>query len=489
MCSLLLGAALVPACTPPQSAKTITPTGTAPPPTVPPAEAPRLVELAAVLDRRALLVDKPDQLVARVRVQAGTVDRKGRPPIDIALVIDTSGSMEGQPIDDARQAALALLEGLKPGDRLTVVTFDSKAELLVPTVVLDAKTTASARASILGMQARGTTDLAAGLSTGLAQLAASVDATRTRRIVLLSDGVPNDASSIPGLAESARMSGVAITALGFGLEYDETLLAQLARHTGGRFHRIAGEERIAGAFTDELLRMDQAIAGNLVLTLRAGPGVQLKSVVGRPEIPSGSPSASLTLADLAEGQAQELYVELATAGHREGAKVELLDVQLDYDERTIAAGRLQCDAFLALPTSTVAADADDHDRELERGAARARAAAATLDAVARSRAGDFVGAVAVLDDALAQTKRAAKQLDDAELAAHVDELTKLRKTLASEAKRQAAEQRKLAAEAARLERSGAPAQGMRPMPEPMAARDLATIKSSHAAAIDAFQAH
>jgi len=72
-----LGAAFVPACAPQPSAKTITPGGTAPPPTVPPAEAPRLVELAAVLDRRALLVDKPDQLVARVRVQAGTDSRVG----------------------------------------------------------------------------------------------------------------------------------------------------------------------------------------------------------------------------------------------------------------------------------------------------------------------------------------------------------------------------------------------------------------------------
>jgi Ca-activated chloride channel family protein len=485
MCSLILGAAVLPACSP-QSPKSIAPGST---PTTPMAsgDAPRLVELVAALDRRALLVDKPDQLVARVRVQAGALDRHSRPPIDVALVIDTSGSMEGQPIEDARKAAVALLEGMRKGDRLTVVTFDSKAEMLVPTVVLDDKSIASARASILGMQARGTTDLAAGLQLGLSQLAANMDAARARRIVLLSDGVPNDPSAIPNLADVARGSAISITALGFGLEYDETLLADVARRSGGRFHRISGEERIASAFTAELLRMDQAIAGNVLLTLRAGPGVLVKSVIGHPELPAGT-AAALTLGDLSEGQAQELYVELETAGHREGAKVELLDVQLDYDDRTAAAGRLQTDAFLSLPTSTATAEADERDREVERGAARSRAAAATLDAVARSRAGDFVGAVAVLDDALAQAKRAAKDLDDGELAAHIEELGKLKKTLAAEAKRQAAELKRLAAEQAKLGHAGGTTRP-RPMPAPMAAGEMATIKQSHAAAVDAFQAN
>ncbi len=490
VCSLLLGAALAPACrgaavaptvVPGTASKPITPTPTPTP--VVAGEPPRLVELAATLDRRALLAEKPDRVLARLRVAAGKIDRSERPPLDVALVVDTSGSMEGAPIEDARNAALALLEGLRKGDRLTVVTFDSKAELLVPTVVLDPKSRAAARASMLGMQARGTTDLAAGLQLALTQLASVHDVARARRIVLLSDGVPNDATAIPTLAESARVQGSAITALGFGLEYDETLLAELARRTGGRFHRIAGDERIAAAFTDELLRMDQAIAGNVVLSLRAGPGVRLRGIVGRAELPPGSVNGAITLSDLSEGQSLELYVELDTTGHREGATVELLDVQLDYDERTVSAGRLQCEAFLSLPSSKNATEAGERDRELERGGARARAAAATLDAVARSRGGDFVGAVAVLDDALAQAKRAAKLLDDLELRAHVEELARLRKTLAAAAKRQAAELRRMEAHA-RLDMG---VSGAMKAADPMPARELETIKRSHASAVDAFQ--
>jgi Ca-activated chloride channel homolog len=488
VCSLILGALVLGGCAGQPAAVISTPPKDPPPPEPIPGEPPRLVELTTSLDRRALAADQPGRVLARVRVAAGTPTRQRRPPIELALVIDTSGSMEGQPIEDARQAALALLDALHDGDRLIVVTFDARAELLVAPTVLDAKAIAAARAAMLGIQARGTTDLAGGLELALAQLAATTDPAPMRRIVLLSDGVPNDASTIAGLAERARASAISITALGFGLEYDETLLAQLAQHSGGRFHRIADDERIATAFTDEVLRLDQAIAGNLVLALRTGPGVQLLGVVGHPELVAGSSSASLTLADLSEGQAQELYLELASLGHHDGVRVELLDVRLDYDERTRQAGRLQREAFVSLPSTTAREEIDARDPELERGGARASAAAATLDAIARARAGDFAGAVAVLDQALDTAKRAAKRLDDAELRDHVAALARLRKTLGIEAKRQALALRRMAADAAKASH-GAP--GTVPSvhaPEPMAARELATIKQSHAAAFDALQA-
>src|SRR5690606_23751305 len=110
------------------------------------------------------------------------------------LVVDTSGSMEGDAIVQARTAALTLLGDLRDGDVLSVVTFGSAPQVLVPAAVLDPQVRTRIRADIERMEATGTTDLAGGLSTGLEQVRSQARAGEINRIVLVSDGVPNDES-------------------------------------------------------------------------------------------------------------------------------------------------------------------------------------------------------------------------------------------------------------------------------------------------------
>jgi Ca-activated chloride channel family protein len=134
----------------------------------PPAKDPQLVGLAAAVDRSALAADTASHLTVRLRVSAEQAKGLARPPLSLVLVVDTSGSMVGDPIADARTAALAMVEALAPGDRIAIVTFDSRAEVLVAPTLIDAKTgKAAIRAAIERMQARGTTDMAAGLQTAL----------------------------------------------------------------------------------------------------------------------------------------------------------------------------------------------------------------------------------------------------------------------------------------------------------------------------------
>src|SRR5271169_2877781 len=73
----------------------------------------------------------PAQLTVRVALGVSAIERSGRPPANLALVVDTSGSMEGKPIEDARAAAVALVDSLSPKDRLAIVVFNSKTEVLL----------------------------------------------------------------------------------------------------------------------------------------------------------------------------------------------------------------------------------------------------------------------------------------------------------------------------------------------------------------------
>jgi hypothetical protein len=129
---------------------------------------------------------------------------------------------------------------------------------------------------------------------------------------------------------------VAITALGLGLEYDETLLGQIAQASGGSFRRLEDGDEIAEAFVDEVFSVQRLVASNIVLSLQPGPGVEIRRVLGQAVQPAGG-TRSIVLGELSENQQQDVFVELGVSGHRAGANIELLDAASDdfYSPRSI----------------------------------------------------------------------------------------------------------------------------------------------------------
>jgi len=216
---------------------------------VAPAVDPEVVSLTSALSQQLVAADRAGEIRVRLRIDAAALRHSKRPPINVVLVMDSSGSMAGKAIEDARAAALALVDGLAEGDHFSVVTFDSLAQVLVPSTTIDAQSQASIREHITQMAARGTTDLAGGLAAGLAEAQRGYLHNGVNRVVLLSDGVPNDESAMPGLSQQAAAMRVSITALGLGLEYNETLLASLALATShARECARGGRERLQGRY-------------------------------------------------------------------------------------------------------------------------------------------------------------------------------------------------------------------------------------------------
>ncbi len=502
LASLLLAAATLSGCVrkqpPPKSPDAVQPVSQNAAVVAEPARDPELMQLRAAPVREALPT-AGGELIVRLRVDTRALPDSTRPPVNLALVIDTSSSMAGDGIEGARAAALELLSAMREGDRLSVVSFGSRARLVVPSTRVDASSRGELKTAIEGLEPSGTTALTEGLNAGLNQVFTHEVQGGINRVVLLSDGVPNDGGQVAALAQSAAGRGVSITALGLGLEFDETLLAALAQRSGGRFHYLESSDQVAAVFTDEVLRMQRVVGRNLALTLAPGPGVQIREVLGTPTS-QASRGVVTSLGDLSEGETRDVFVKLQVGEHREGATVELLDARLEFDDMVKNSGRHAREDFVsARATDDEAALERGLDLELRSASERALAATAIVGAVAAMRANQPAQARVQLKAARAriepllerapQAERGALEEQLAEIAQLDEECEKAEQLLAARMKELEEQRRALEKERRRggggtgiVKRDYAPPP---PMPVPMSA----PARRSHARAMKALQAN
>jgi Ca-activated chloride channel family protein len=387
---------------------------------------PNLVKFEGVTSNTHLLADAPGEMLVRLTITSNELAAADRPPINLALVIDTSGSMEGEPIANARKAAAEVVSKLRDGDRLAVIAFGSEGEVLIESKELSSLQRAAVLGRIQNMEARGTTGMTAGLHLGLVELNKNKRPDRINRLVLLSDGIPNQPASVVGAINQAKQLAIPVTALGFGLDFDESLLTRIAQTTGGSFHYVEKSDQVAEVFVKEVARMTRVIAQNMSVHLTPGPGLTIVDVFGA-EVGRHGPAAAVNLGDISQGERRELIVKLAASGRRDGATIELLDAVLSFDDAVAGAGNLKRKLFLsARSTADTDAIAQGADQSVELSAARASAASVMVNAVALARAGQLPQAQQMLETERAAATEALNRFDDdAELKELVDAMTEL----------------------------------------------------------------
>jgi Ca-activated chloride channel family protein len=327
-------------------------------------------------------------VTARLSIDSRIDASTPRPSLNVALCIDTSGSMEGKAIDDARKAALSFLAGIKPGDGFSLVTFDTAAHVVVPaTRMTDDTDLAPIRASINAIKATGTTAMAEGLTTAIQQARQLYDATRVNRVVLVSDGVPNEGSTLRTLAQQAQQYGISVSAMGLGVDYDEILMGDLAQLGGGRFKYIDDSSKIMAYLGDELTRITRVSARGASLEISPGPGVVVESVIGLAMSQNGRGGVIVSLGDVSLGSHRDVFFRLRAHGRRDGAPVELADATLRW-VGTDGASHDEHFFYGAHATTDEDVIAKNHDDTVDKAAKDAQQAADAIDAIRKAQQSD-----------------------------------------------------------------------------------------------------
>lgn len=306
------------------------------------------VKLYLTLSHPWLQSGKTHKVYLKVGLQGFELPNHRRSPVNLAVVLDRSGSMSGENIRKAKDAARLLVHMLKPDDIFSLVTYDTHVEVLVPATKVTDK--ADILRKIDSIEARGFTALFGGVSKGIAEVRKFLSKQRVNRVILLSDGLANVGPSSPNAlgrlgAASAKL-GVAITTIGLGLGYNEDLMTQLARHSDGNhgFARNAADlERI---FRAELQDVLSVVAQEVVIHIQCAHGVRPIRILDRTAEIRGQ-DVRLSLNQLYSRQEKYFLLELEVPAESSLSLRDIATVQLSYGNmQTKKTDKLSARAFI-----------------------------------------------------------------------------------------------------------------------------------------------
>lgn len=199
------------------------------------------------------LTNIPEIVDVLVRLTPGLVAAEVT-PLDLALVIDTSGSMGGLPLALAKEAGEQMVRRLHPYDRVTLVGFANGPVMHAPLQAVDDGTALTRQ--LARLHASGSTALYPGWQLGLGLLMGARHPRRFSSVLLVTDGRPNVGERRPaviadGVAQGL-LQGVSTSTVGVGLRYNEGLLEALAGAGDGHFHHAEAAEELQPLFQTEL---------------------------------------------------------------------------------------------------------------------------------------------------------------------------------------------------------------------------------------------
>ena len=230
------------------------------------------------------------QLYAAVSVR-GKPAATAIPPLNIALVLDRSGSMHGDPFRNMLMAAETFVGQLRDGDRVSVVAFSDGVYLAAPPVIIDPTTRNVVVGSIRTLVDGGGTNLGGGFLAGLAQVFGAFNPWQLNQVVLFSDGQPNigitSSSELARIAAHAAEHGVAVTTIGFGMEHDELLMQGMADASGGNYYYVDSPGDMAKIFQQEAGAILRTAARSTDLDLVLPPGIALEEAIGYDYVAAG----------------------------------------------------------------------------------------------------------------------------------------------------------------------------------------------------------
>ena len=243
------------------------------------------VKLKVELDRKILPAGKTERAVLKISLDPEQVVREEttRPPVNLAIVLDRSGSMGGEKIVQAKEAAIQAIRRMGAKDLVSIIAYSNHAETIAS--AQSAKNTEKLVELVRQLKANGGTALFAGVNQGAAELRKNLEKEYFNRIILLSDGLANQGPSstedLVRLGRALVKEDISVSTVGLGSGYNEELMAGLAREGQGNLYFAETSKELPGIFDAEIGDALNVVARHATLRIELETGVRPIRLIGR----------------------------------------------------------------------------------------------------------------------------------------------------------------------------------------------------------------
>ncbi|MFN2228028.1 MAG: vWA domain-containing protein [Anaerolineae bacterium] len=331
------------------------------------------ITLNCRLNKAHLPVMNTQQLVyVLVEAVPGAAMAQVEMPLNLSLVLDKSGSMQGRKIENLRQAAKLVVDRLGPDDLLSIVAFSDRKYRIADSGPVDDPD--GLKSKIDRIRDGGGTAISGGMAQGLAELEkgladSSVD--RVSRMLLLTDGQTfGDEKQCKKLGAQAGDKGIVVHALGLGDDWNEDLLDEVAEASGGSADFIDSPDKIVPFFERAVQSMQDTVVQNAQMVLRLANDVTPRQVWQvLPMIsnlgyrPLSDRDVQVGLGELEKGQPRSLLVELLV-GPRPAGTYRLAQAEISYDVPGLRLVGEKVKTDILLDFTADAAAAKEYDAEV-----------------------------------------------------------------------------------------------------------------------------
>lgn len=285
----------------------------------------------------------PDQreVFATVSLTGTTVEKSLRRPVQLALVLDRSGSMAGEKLANAKLAAAELIRQLHDEDTLALIHYGSDVKVF-PSRAATATAKEAMLREVEGIEDEGGTNIGAALLEAQAELMRNKRENAVQRILLVSDGEPTEGmtepTAIAQLTRSLRQEGLRVSAIGVGTDFNEDLMSKIAETGAGSYGYLRDTRELAGLFRRDLEQASTLVARDVDLSFELPEGVELGEVLGYAARQEGR-TVHVPMTDFAAGQNERVVARLVVHAPRVGATFTLARVRVRYGDLLARAPR------------------------------------------------------------------------------------------------------------------------------------------------------
>lgn len=256
-----------------------------------------------------------------------------RTPLNLALVIDRSGSMQGAKIEKARQAAMELVGQLTAEDTLAIVAYSARARVVSPAAAVTDQ--ASLKEIIQRISTDGGTALYAGVELGASEVRKHESSARINRVILLSDGLANIGPSSPAdlrrLGNRLSEEGISVTTIGLGDDFNEELMSGLAEASDANYYYVKDTEKLPEIFMKELGGLATVVARSIRIEISCPRGVEPMGLMGRSETFTERKTV-VKLDHLTAGQNRYLLLHCRLQGGAAARDLNVVHVSTSYTD-------------------------------------------------------------------------------------------------------------------------------------------------------------